>query len=155
MTTRTKHDAIHAFAEWVPWVSNLRDPGRDVWLEPIPPGAWSLREVLTHIMHWDRNSMEIMIPRMNEGAELFFVNIEEHNRQAALSAEQYTDWDVLIDEVIKTRLQLLDMLAEVYDESVRFTIDGEAYTYGRFTGVFIHHDAHHREQVDVFLGKVL
>ncbi|AEI41729.1 hypothetical protein [Paenibacillus mucilaginosus] len=80
MTTNSQHAALNEFAEWIPWVRDVRERGRAVWLEPISPGTWSLREVLTHIMHWDCNSMEVMIPNMAEGA--FFVDIEENNRQA-------------------------------------------------------------------------
>ncbi|WP_413783327.1 hypothetical protein [Paenibacillus mucilaginosus] len=53
---------------------------------------------------------------------------------------------------MRTRQELLNVLAGVYDDSIRFTIDGEPYTYGKFIGVFIHHDAHHRGQVERFLG---
>jgi hypothetical protein len=38
-------------------------------------------------MYWDRNSLELMVPNMTEGAKLLFVDIEKHNQEAAVFAQ--------------------------------------------------------------------
>jgi len=90
---------------------------------------------------------------MSEGARLFFVDIEEHNRQAEILAQTYSSLDALIDDLVGTRKQLLELLEEKYDDKTKFSIDGENYTYKRFVHIFIHHDEHHKKQIESFLQR--
>lgn len=144
---------LKQFSDFLLWVENLRDTAQDLWLKPISTGKWSLREILTHIMYWDRNSLERMVPNMTEGAKLFFVDIEKHNQEAAVLAQSYNSLDVLIDDLVMTRKQLLGLLEEKNNDTTRFTIDNRNYTYKKFVNVFIHHDDHHKKQIDGFLEQ--
>ncbi|WP_157213459.1 hypothetical protein [Paenibacillus senegalensis] len=40
-----------------------------------------------------------------------------------------------------------------YDESTKFYIDNSKYTYKRFVNIFIHHDEHHKQQMEAFLRQ--
>lgn len=74
---------LSKFSELLIWLENLKGLGsNDLWLQPIAEGKWSIREILTHMMNWDKNSHEMMVPNFTEGASLFFVDIEEHNKEA-------------------------------------------------------------------------
>jgi|GEM_PF-4366390 len=95
----------------------------------------------------------MMVPNMSEGAELFFVDIEKHNQEAAVFAQSYNSLDVLIDDLIITRKQLLGLLEEKYNDTTKFTIDNRNYTYKKFVNVFIHHDDHHKKQIEGFLEQ--
>lgn len=148
-----RNEVLDPFSSFLPWVETLKDTAEDVWLRPVSPGKWSLREILTHIMYWDQNSLVVMVPRMGEGAELFFVDIEEHNREAEVVTQSYHSLDTLIDDLVETRRKLLGLLEDKYDDAVRFTIDNEEYTYKRFIDIFIHHDEHHRQQMEAFLKQ--
>jgi len=148
-----KNETLNQFAELLTWIEPLRGTSKDLWLKPISIGKWLLREILTHIMHWDNNSLELMVPNMEEGAQLFFVDIEKHNQEATVVAKSYTTLDVLIDDLIKARQQLLELLKEKYDDTTIFTIDNQNFTYKEFVHVFTHHDAHHIQQVDAFLKQ--
>lgn len=105
------------------------------------------------MMYWDKNSLELMVPNMSEGAVLFFVDIECHNQEAALFAQSYESLDTLLDDLLKTRRQLLQLLEERYDEGTRFKIDNHNYTYKKFVNIFIHHDQHHKRQIEAFLEQ--
>lgn len=144
---------LNQFTEFIPWVEKLRAIDKDLWLKPISMGKWSLREILTHIMYWDKNSLEMMVPNMEEGATLSFVNIEQNNQDAAVFAQSYTNLDTLIDDLIKSRKQLIELLKEKYDNTTKFTIDTKNYTYKKFVNVFIHHDGHHQKQIKAFLER--
>ncbi|NHN32714.1 DinB family protein [Paenibacillus agricola] len=148
-----QNKTLNQFTDFLPWVEKLRETDKDLWIKPISTGKWSLREILTHIMHWDKNSLEMMLPSMAEGAKLFFVDIEKHNQEAAVFAQAYTTLDVLIDDLIKTRQQLLELLKEKYDDTNKFTINNWNYTYKKFVNVFIHHDEHHKKQIEAFLEQ--
>jgi hypothetical protein len=45
---------LNQFTDFLPWVEKLRETDKDLWIKPISIGKWSLREILTHIMHWDK-----------------------------------------------------------------------------------------------------
>jgi uncharacterized damage-inducible protein DinB len=134
-------------------MEKLRDTGKEQWLQPTSPGKWSIREILTHMMNWDKNSLEMMVPAMEEGAKLNFVDIEKHNQEATALAQAYMELDTLIDDCIKTRQDLLALLNEKYDTTTKFTIDNRNYTYKKFVHVFIHHDEHHKQQMEAFLER--
>ncbi len=144
---------LNHFADFLPWVEKLRTTDKDLWLKPISIGKWSIREILTHIMYWDKNSLEMMVPNMEEGATLFFVDIEQNNQEAAVFAQSYITLDALIDDLIKSRQQLIGLLNDKYDNTTKFTIDNRNYTYKKFVNVFMHHDEHHIKQIEAFLEK--
>jgi uncharacterized damage-inducible protein DinB len=147
-----QNKTLKQFSEFITWLDNLKEPSvGEVWLKPIPNGTWSLREILTHILYWDKNSLEVMVPNMVDGAKVAFVDIEKHNQEAAAFAKSYTNFDVLMKDVVSTRQTLLEMLQEKYDDSIKLTIDNRNYTYKKFVNVFIHHDEHHIKQIEAFL----
>ncbi|WP_245948224.1 DinB family protein [Paenibacillus sambharensis] len=148
-----QNKVLDQFSDLLPWAENLKDTAQDLWLKPISDGKWSLREILTHIMYWDRNSLEMMVPNMSEGAALFFADIEKHNQEAAGLAQSYHSLDTLIDDLVITRRQLFVLLKEKYNNTEKFTIDNRNYTYKKFVQLFIHHDEHHRRQIEGFLEQ--
>lgn len=148
-----QNKTLNQFGDFLTWVEKLRGTCNELWLKPISTSKWSLREILTHIMYWDRNSLDVVVPNMVESARLSFVDIEKLNQEAALFAQSYTDLNVLIGDVLKTRLQLLELLKEKYNDSIQFTIDNKNYTFEKFVNVFIHHDEHHIKQVEAFLEQ--
>lgn len=144
---------LDQFADFLVWTEKLKETAQDLWLKPISEGKWSLREILTHIMYWDKNSLEMMVPNMSEGANLTFVDIEQLNQEAAAFARSYDSLHVLIDDLIQIRKQLLHLLAEKYDEATTFIIDNQECTYKKFVQIFIHHDEHHKKQIEAFLKR--
>ncbi|WP_054026573.1 DinB family protein [Bacillus sp. FJAT-28004] len=148
-----QNKTLSQFSDLVSWMEKLRDTGKEQWLQPTSPGKWSIREILTHMMNWDKNSLEMMVPAMEEGAKLNFVDIEKHNQVATALAQAYMELDILIDDCIKTRQDLLALLNEKYDTTTKFTIDNRNYTYKKFVHVFIHHDEHHKQQMEAFLER--
>lgn len=143
---------LSEFGQLLPWLENVKGlESNNLWLKPIAEHKWSVREILTHIMNWDKNSLQMMVPNMIEGASLSFIDIENYNKEATVLAQNYTNLESLINDVVKTRQQLLDLLQERYDDSLSFRIDNSKYTYKKFVNVFIHHDQHHIEQMERFM----
>ncbi len=51
--------------------------------EPIREGKWSIREIVGHLYYWDKYNLEIMVPKMANGANLPpFPNHDQHNEEA-------------------------------------------------------------------------
>ncbi|WP_217562657.1 DinB family protein [Paenibacillus sp. GbtcB18] len=149
--TLNHNNTLNQFRDFLPWVEELRGIDDELWLKPIASGKWAIREILTHIMSWDKNSLEVMVPNMVEGASLFFVDIQKHNDDAAIFAQSYTSLNSLLDDLVKARLQLLELLEEKYNESTKFKIDNDEFTFHKFVHIFIHHDEHHKAQIVDFL----
>lgn len=148
-----RNEVLNQFADFLHWVGDLKLTAKDYWLKPLSSGKWSLREILTHMMYWDRNSLEMMVPNMSEGAKLSFVDIEKYNQEAAVFAQSYNSLDSLIDDLVNTRKQLLNLLEETYNDAIKFTIDNHNFTYKKFVNIFIHHDEHHKKQIEAFLEQ--
>lgn len=144
---------LKQYAAFSTWVEQLKGSAADLWLEPIANGKWSIREILVHLMQWDRNSLNMMVPNMIEGAQLFFVDIQKHNTEAAKLAQSYTSLDELIDDVIHMREQLIECLKRQYDDKAKFTIDNSNYSFNKFVHDLISHDEHHQKQIDTFLEE--
>ncbi|WP_284643918.1 DinB family protein [Paenibacillus silviterrae] len=149
----TTHHLIQQLYDFIPWAKRLKETAAGQWRDPIAAGKWSPREILTHIMNWDRNLLEEMLPHVASDAKLSFIDIEQHNQRAAVLAQDYSTLDKLIDDVTHARKQLTDALAVQYDEITHFTVDGQPYTYESFILIFTEHDEHHRNQINTFLGK--
>jgi uncharacterized damage-inducible protein DinB len=148
-----QNNKLNQFADFLTWIEKLRKTRDGLWLQPLAEGKWSIREILVHIMHWDKNSLEMMVPAMTEGAKLFFVDIQKHNEQAEVLAQSYSDLNVLLNDVVKTRQRLLELLRVTYNDCTQFTINNKDYTFERFVDVFIHHDEHHIKQMEAFLEQ--
>ncbi|SDT50692.1 DinB superfamily protein [Paenibacillaceae bacterium GAS479] len=148
-----QNKVLNEFSNFLLWAETLKVTAKDIWLKPISTGKWSLREILAHLMYWDKNSLEMMVPSMSEGAQLFFVDIEKHNQEAAVFAQSYHSLDALIDDLVKTRKQLLILLVEKYNDTMKFTIDNDNYSFKKFVNVFIHHDEHHKKQIEAFMKQ--
>ncbi|MCR8645208.1 hypothetical protein NV379_21365 [Paenibacillus sp. N1-5-1-14] len=74
------NEKLQQYADFLQWADKLRDlEGSSLWLKPISSGKWSIRDLLTHFMQWDRNGIDVMVPNIAEGASLFFVDIEAYN----------------------------------------------------------------------------
>lgn len=148
---RSSLKELEGFADWLESLILLDE---ELWLKPIGEGKWSIREILTHIMFWDRYNMEEMLPNMAEGASLTFVDIETHNKKAEKYAKEYTSLQTLIADAAESRKKFVAMLEEKYEPSMTFFLDGQESGIEDFIGIFTHHDAHHKKQVDAFLkGK--
>ncbi|WP_068534115.1 DinB family protein [Paenibacillus glacialis] len=149
--TLYQNNTLNQLRDFLPWVEELRGIDKELWLKPIATGKWAIREILTHIMSWDKNSLEVMVPNMVEGASLFFVDIQKHNEDAAIFAQSYATFNSLLDDLVKARLQLLELLEEKYNDITKFNIDNDDFTFHKFVHIFIHHDEHHKAQIVAFL----
>lgn len=87
---------------------------------------------------------------LSELGEKHLNNENNHNRQAVASAKSYRSLDELVDDFISTRKRLLELLNEKYDDSTSFTIDDQKHSFNSFIDIFIHHDEHHKQQIEAF-----
>ncbi|NMO95332.1 DinB family protein [Paenibacillus lemnae] len=112
-------------------------------------GAWSVRDVISHLTNWDRYSLDVMVPLMEDGARLpEWVDHDKHNQIAVKKAAEYVNADSLKQDFRDTRLELVKALMNLNPE-LRFTIGKGKRTYSidSYTKIFVHHDEHHMKQI--------
>ncbi|MDQ6421770.1 DinB family protein [Paenibacillus sp. LHD-117] len=142
---------INEFSSFISYIESLRNLPEQYWMLPIAPGKWILKELVCHLWNWDHYSLNVMIPLMEAGAKLpDFVNIEEHNEAAKELAKSFNNAIDLIDVFVKNREEMVQLLIQKYDKTVRFTIGNgkRQYSFDSYVGIFTHHDEHHKTQIE-------
>lgn len=149
---------INEFAGFISYVESLQNLPDKIWIQPIAPGKWTLKELVCHLWNWDHFSLNNMIPLMDDGAKLpEFINIEEHNKAARELAKSFKNVSELIDIFVNTRKEMIQLLEEKYDKSARFTIGNgkRQYSFDSYIGIFTHHDEQHKKQIEDMKTKEL
>lgn len=147
---------IKQFEDFISYIESLGELDESYWLQPIAPGKWSLKELVCHLWNWDRYSMDVMIPMMENGAALpDFVDIEQHNLAARELAKTFNSSDELIEAFAETRRVMIQLITDRYDKDARFTIGTEKrkYSIDTYLQIFTHHDLEHKKQIDDLITK--
>ena len=117
--------------------------------ESISDGKWSIREIIGHLLYWDKFNLEKMIPNMTHGATLpSFPNHDLHNEEAVIYLQNYKTVRDILDDFVKTRKQLVNELKKL-DKNMKFEIENEPnrFTTETFAAIFLEHDIHHINQI--------
>lgn len=144
--------ALQQFEEFIAYVESLSSKvDQAAWSNPIAPGKWTLKELISHLWNWDVYSVEKMIPFMQDGAQLPpFVDLDAYNNTAIEKAKRFPDPEALIHQFAATRREMIQKLEEIYDPSIRFTIGNEEgqLSIDSYVDIFVHHDEHHKRQIE-------
>jgi uncharacterized damage-inducible protein DinB len=117
--------------------------------EPIQDGKWSVKELMGHLLYWDKFILERHVPNMVEGARLVaFPDHDLHNKEAIEYIRNYITAESLIDDFIQLRKQLIKALSEI-ENTVAFTIGTgkRQFTVEKYVKIFVDHDIHHLKQI--------
>ncbi|AST92518.1 MULTISPECIES: DinB family protein [Sutcliffiella] len=137
------------FAETLNAVQMLSNKDESILLEPIGEGKWSQKEIIAHLYYWDKFNLEVMVPKMSDGANLpQFPDHDEYNKLAIDTLEKYTV-HTIIQYFVETRNELLQKIKNVPSD-IKFTIGKgkRQYSAESFIKMFLKHDAHHIEQIN-------
>lgn len=149
---------IQQFGQFRDYVRSLNEGVVDdvVWLEPIAPGKWSLKELLCHLWYWDVYSLERMVPYFEHNAKLpEFMDIDTYNKEAITQASTFTNIDSLVSAFVETRTKMIHTIEKIYDPAIRFTIGKgkRQYSIDSYVKIFVDHDEHHRKQIELLLNS--
>ena len=73
---KTKEELIEEFESFAQWAENLQSYDPSLLYKPIGPGKWSVSEILSHILFWDRFMIEEFLPQVKPGADIPLVEFE-------------------------------------------------------------------------------
>ncbi|MCH1626860.1 DinB family protein [Fredinandcohnia quinoae] len=161
---KTNVEIISDLEQFTTWVEGLKAHNHQLMFKPIAEGKWSIAEILSHIMFWDRYILKEMIPNMKQDADLSTIEFQELNDKAAEYALSGVSFEFLLEELIESRKKLVSYLRGKTDEefTVSFKINGDAvdnytgypFTLYNYICDFIWHDNHHKKQMEEFLSKM-
>ncbi|MFD2045270.1 DinB family protein [Ornithinibacillus salinisoli] len=140
------------FEKTIEEILKLKDASETELGKPISKGKWSIREIVGHLLYWDKYNLEKMVPLMAEGANLpEFPDHDEHNREAITFLKDYSV-EKIIDHFAMTRRDLLKSITNL-DGDIRFTIGGgkRKFSVESFIKIFLEHDIHHLKQINNLL----
>ncbi|MBD7969595.1 DinB family protein [Paenibacillus gallinarum] len=120
------------------------------FLEPISESKWSIREIIGHLLYWDKFILERHVPFMNDGGKLSaFPDHDSHNKEAIEYISVFETTRSLIDEFVLNRKLLIEKISEI-ESSAKFTIGKgkRQFTVDKYLKIFIEHDIHHLKQIN-------
>jgi DinB superfamily len=162
---RMDHDhTLLSFQGMADWIERLREVEDEIWLKPTATDKWSISEILSHLMFWDRYLITEILPLIEKGAEVSFPPFDSFNQKAADYARSGLSKGELIQEVVETRdqlvFELLEMPADLRVKHVQ--VNGvthcprtaEPYSLFYLVHEFHEHDQHHKTQIERFLKEL-
>lgn len=140
------------FGQWIEEVKELETRGEAFWDQPLGEGKWTVREMVSHMVEWDRYSYENGVQKVLLGEETTFERQDDDafNAQAAELGRQCSAAELTADAVA-IREQLIQAYRKLSDEDFAKTYtqaNGEKFQATEQLGGFTWHDRHHMAQVN-------
>lgn len=141
-----------ALTTWAKQLSNISD---EVWLQPIKEGKWSISEIISHLVAWDRFILEERLLKIGSGEAFITPNVEEINQEAAKYAKSGVSKENLINELVQSRTVIISFLKTLtVDELEEQTLIGKSkISIKKYIIGTKEHDDHHIKQMEEFLNK--
>lgn len=81
---QSKEQLIKEFSTLIPFVQSLRQLDDGKWTTPIEEGKWTTRDVIAHIMLWDKYFFEEAIEKITNHQQVTVqhLNFDEFNKKA-------------------------------------------------------------------------
>ncbi|GIP15658.1 hypothetical protein J40TS1_13000 [Paenibacillus montaniterrae] len=141
--------AVLSYQETTKEIAMLKNVEEQKMLDSVKEGKWSIREIIGHLLYWDKFILEQHIPFMTQGAALTaFPDHDSHNKEAIQYISRFENIASLFDEFIHTRNQLFNAIESI-DRDVRFTIGSgkRPFSIESYMTIFSKHDIHHLAQI--------
>lgn len=155
---KTTMEMIHEYKSFIEYVEGLRAVDEAYWNQPLSEGKWTLKDVISHIMLWDKYFYEegIRKVKLEEPVTVRHLNFDEFNSNAREYAKTQTR-DSIIDQCIDWRGRIIqDISGLTEEEYAKPYIDGDKkkFSIRGFLRGFVPHDKHHKKQMEKFLKTI-
>ncbi len=152
----SKDQLLEQFSEWISCVKKLNEYDEDVWNEEIAVGKWSLREIVSHMMLWDKYFFETAIEKIykEEALTITHQDFDEFNDNAKEYGKR-TSTKELIEQSIDIREQIIQHIRKLSEEAylASYMDSGEPFHIPQYLQDFIWHDQHHMGQLNDFIVR--
>lgn len=139
-------DLINPFKEWNEFVLDIADMD---WSTPIAEGKWTIHDVVSHIMLWDKYFYDTTIePIVSDKAiTLELIDFDIFNQNAITYGETKTK-EELIESTIKYRSMIVECISSLDEaEYSKNYVEGR-FSFDSYLKDFISHDLHHMKQIE-------
>ncbi|WP_238653246.1 DinB family protein [Paenibacillus piscarius] len=158
MAAKTNTQLIQEYESLIPYIESLDHLEASIWDTPLEPGKWSLKDLLCHLMLWDKYFYEAAFVSIREGRPLTsqHLNFNEFNANAIRYAETVTAEEAIRQFVLYRRI-ITGYAASLSDEALEQTYkdgDGKPFSIRKHLRGFLPHDKHHKKQIEKFLKTV-
>jgi uncharacterized damage-inducible protein DinB len=155
-----KSDAEMAqgFNDFTGFIDSLCELGDKYWDTPIAEGKWTVKDIVCHMMLWDKYFYEEAINKikLNEPLTLKHLDFNNFNANAVLYAKSRTKQEICT-EFVEYRSKIISAISGLPDEEYLRTYvdgDGEKFSIRSYLQDFIPHDKHHQKQVEKFIKYI-
>lgn len=132
------------------WLQSLTNIADDKWFAPIATDKWSPAAIISHLLSWDKHSLNERFPLFQEDVNQDgYPNFQQINDLAKDYAHSGITKEQLIKEIIDERQKYFYFIDQ-YNEgdlNTRFSIAEHSLTVGEYFEDFIGHDLHHQKQI--------
>lgn len=155
---KTNEEMIKEFEAFIPFVVSLKEYDDGHWNLPITEGKWTVKDIICHIMLWDKYFYEEAIHKIKsqEPLTVRHLNFDKFNANAIEYANSQT-MDSIINQFIEYRSKIINDISGLSDEEyIRDYIDGDKkkFSIRKYLRGFIPHDKHHRKQIEKFIKSI-
>ena len=150
-----REQLLTEFATLITFIESLRSLDNQLWSSSLGEGKWTPRDVVAHIMLWDKYFLESAIEKIanNQSLTLKNMDFDEFNRHSREYAESISEQEIL-DLTIRNRSEILNLLESLSDEDfIKEYMDGDGNEFSiyQYLEDFISHDLHHINQLKAIL----
>jgi uncharacterized damage-inducible protein DinB len=148
-----RSDLLNQFKEWNGFVLEIIDLD---WKTPIAEGKWTIHDVVSHILLWDKYFYESTIEPIayDKAITLQLIDFDQFNNDAVTYGKTKTK-DELIELTVKYRNLILDCISSL--EEGKYSgkyVDGR-FSFESYLKDFISHDLHHMMQIKELNKKMM
>jgi hypothetical protein len=114
--------------------------------EPVAPGKWSVREVVLHLTHWDRETLRALESALTGRSPEWMAwgEVEDaHANRAAVASLAHYDWDGALRLLHANRAELLTAIESVPEEPA--DVWAREHAFGQLLYSSTQHDRHHAD----------
>jgi len=121
---RNKRKLVEELQNYTKLLNRLHGVDDKVFITPISDGKWSIRDIVVHIMMWDKDCVDKTLTKLNSGEDVILeedVDPLSFNNRAVEYGRTLSKKDV-IDQSLLRRNQLASQLnrlpAEAFDATM-------------------------------------
>lgn len=109
----------------------------------LPNSNNSIAILIQHVIHW-----RIFVLEKLNGNEAFDIEMNSEADWKRITIETKTEWDTLLNELVSTQNQIIDILKSQKEDSfLENKTLGKTYSFGYLIEGIIQHDIYHSGQI--------
>ena len=148
-------EMIEKFNSFIPYVITLNDLDKNHWNSPIAEGKWSLKDVICHIMLWDKYFYEKAIEKIKQKQSLTLqhLNFDEFNANAREYSKTQTKEEI-VQQFVTYRTKIIQDISGLSEEDYvqeYLDADNNSFSIREYLIGFVPHDEHHKQQIENYL----